>query len=251
MRQTSLCFLSAFMALPVAASPVPPVTDADREAAFQVLAHSHAHATPPVTYVEIGRLEGWDGGQAWEALSWTGGDVHRLWLRTHGEREDGKLRSADLEVLYGRAHGPWWDVVTGVRHDFRPHEGKSRTWAALGVQGLAPYKFEVALTAYASGDGQAMVKAGAEYDILLTNDLIVQPSAEVSAFGKDDALRREGAGVSSVEAGVRLRYRLTRQFAPYAGVSYEKSFGKTADYRRERNDSTSDTRWIAGLSLWF
>src|SRR5690606_39217953 len=130
-------------------------------------------------------------------------------------------------------------------------DDQSRNWAALGVQGLAPYKFETALTAYVSDDGQSQFSAEAEYDLLLTNDLVVKPSVALSAFGKNDPERGEGSGLSTIEAGLRLKYRITRQFAPYVGVSREHSFGKSADYRRHRNQPVADTRWVAGVSLWF
>jgi copper resistance protein B len=171
-------------------------------------------------------------GQAWEAQGWVGSDLNRLWLRSEGERVDSHTESADLEALYGRSVSPWWDVVAGIKHDFKP--GDSRTWAAFGVQGLAPYKFEVQATAYVGDSGRTALNLEAEYELLLTNRLILQPLVEVDVYGKDDPQRGIGSGLSTVEAGLRLRYEFTRRFAPYIGVVQERSFGDTADFRSRR-----------------
>ncbi|MGO4774190.1 copper resistance protein B, partial [Lysobacter sp. 2RAB21] len=129
--------------------PIPTPTDADRAAAFPPLSHHMQHASGLNHYLLFNRLEAADAdrgsAQAWEAQGWIGNDTDRLWLRSEGERERGHTESADLEVLYGRAISPWWDVVVGARHDFLPRQ--SQSWAAIGVQGMSPYKFEIAATA--------------------------------------------------------------------------------------------------------
>ncbi len=233
--------------------PIPPVTDADRAAAFPDLAHSMDHGSAIHHYVLIDRLETVEldrgSGEAWELQGWAGGDIDRLWFRSEGERARGHTESADLELLYGHGISPWWDLVAGVRHDFKP--GDSQTWAALGVQGMSPYKFEIEATAYLGEDGRSAASFEAEYDVLLTNRLILQPLLEVELHGKDDPRRGIGSGLSTVEAGLRLRYEVTRQFAPYIGVSHERAFGDTADYRRAEGEDPRDTRFVAGLRLWF
>ena len=233
--------------------PIPALTDADRAAAFPPLSHHMQHASELNHYLLFNRLEAVDAkhgsAQAWEAQGWIGNDTDRLWLRSEGERNDGRTESADLEALYGRAISPWWDVVIGAKHDFRPE--RSQTWAAIGVQGLSPYKFEVAATAYIGQDGRTALNVEAEYEVLLTNRLILQPLIEIDVSGKEDPLRGVGTGLSTVEAGLRLRYEFTRRFAPYIGVSRERAFGGTADYRREHGEEIDDTRVVAGLRLWF
>ncbi|HEY0505791.1 MAG TPA: copper resistance protein B [Lysobacter sp.] len=233
--------------------PIPPLTDADRAAAFPPLAHGMHHAAETNWFVLVDRLEAVDldhgSGEAWEAQAWFGSDLNRLWLRSEGERERGHTESADLEALYGRSVSPWWDVVAGVKHDFKP--GDSQTWAAFGVQGLSPYKFEVSATAYVGEAGRTAATLEAEYELLLTNRLILQPRAEVELYGRDDEARGVGSGVSTGEVGLRLRYEFTRRFAPYAGVVYERAFGKTADLRRDEGEPAGDTRLVAGLRLWF
>ena len=245
------CTPAAATAAPREAIPVP--TDADRAAAFAPLHAGHAHGTGIHSKIQFNRLEAWDAdpgsGQAWEGRAWFGGDLRRLWLRSEGERIGGSTHGADLEVLYGQATGPWWDLLAGLRHDFSP--GPSRTWAAIGVQGLAPYKFEVSATAYVGSGGHTAFNAEVEYELLFTSRLILQPLLEVELHGRDDPQRGIGSGLSTMEAGLRLRYEVTRQFAPYLGLVHERSFGGTADLRRLHDEPVRDTRWVAGLRVWF
>lgn len=234
-------------------TPIPVVTDEDRAAAVPPPNDHAVHDNTIQHYVLLNRLEVWKAdpgtGLAWEGQGWIGTDRNRLWLRSEGERADGRTEAADLEVLYGRSIATWWDLVAGVRHDFKP--GDSQSFAAIGVQGLAPQKFEVEATAYVGERGQTAARFEAEYELLLTNRLILQPLVEVNLFGKDDPARGIGSGLSTAEAGLRLRYEFTRQFAPYIGVVYERAFGGTADLRRAEGDDINDTRVVAGFRIWF
>lgn len=232
-------------------TPIPPITDADREAA-RPPAHGHDHGDRIIGTLLFDRLEAWNedgGGQAWEAQGWLGTDAHKLWLRSEGEREDGRTAHADIELLYGRPLARWWDVVAGLRHETRP--GPTRTAAALGVIGVAPYKFEVEATGYLDTSGRLSAQVEAEYDVLLTNRLILQPMIEAEWHARDDRNRGIGAGLSSMEASLRLRYEFTRRFAPYVGVVHERSFGDTADLRRDEGEPAKDTRVVAGVRFWF
>lgn len=234
-------------------TPVPVLTEADRIAAFPDVTGHPAHDDAIHSYWLLDRLEAWNSdegtGVGWEALAWVGTDLDRAWLRSEGERNDGRIESADVEVLYGRSVARWWDVVAGVRHDFG--EGPSQTFAAIGVMGLAPQKFEVEATAYIGQSGQTAARLEAEYDTLLSNRLILQWQAEAELHGKDDPRRGIGAGLSTVEAGLRLRYEFTRRFAPYIGVVHERAFGRTADFRGGEGGDTQDTRIVAGVRIWF
>lgn len=234
-------------------TPIPVLTDADRDAA-RPPTHAHPVHDNAVHYkVLFNRMEAFDAdhgtGQAWEGQAWIGTDTDRLWLRSEGERADGRTESADVEVLYGRPVSAWWDVVAGVRHDFQP--GGSRDWAAIGVVGLAPYKFEVEATAYVGQSGRTAARIEVEYELLLTNRLILQPLVEANLHGKDDERRDIGSGLSTLEAGLRLRYEFHRQFAPYIGVVHERAFGGTADLREGQGEARSDTRVVAGVRVWF
>lgn len=234
--------------------PIPALTDADRAAAFPVLrTHAMLHAPSQTGYVLFDRLEGWDtdhgSGQAWEASAWYGGDIDRLWLRSEGARSGGRTEAADLEALYGHAVSPWWDLLVGVKQDVAP--GDARTSAAFGVQGMAPYKFEVAATLYIGEGGSASARLQGEYDVLLSNRWILQPRLEAEAAFADDRAHGVGSGLSTIEAGLRLRYEISRRFAPYLGVVHERTFGATADYRRDAGDAARETRVVAGVRVWF
>ncbi|MCW0399517.1 hypothetical protein NB688_002399 [Xanthomonas sacchari] len=246
------CPASADTSLP--REPIPPITAADRAAAFPVLReHGMAHGAARTGYLLVDRLEGWDNahgsGQAWEARGWYGGDIDRLWLRSDGEREGGRTTASTLELAYGRAISPWWDMLIGARHTFA--SGRARTSAAFGVQGMAPYKFEVSAMLYVGEGGHANLYLEGEYDVLLTNRLILQPRLEAELAARDDPAHRTGSGLASVEGGLRLRYEVTRRFAPYVGVEHVRSFGDTADLRRADGEAARETRWVAGLRFWF
>jgi copper resistance protein B len=234
-------------------TPIPVLTPEDRLAAFPEVSGHAAHDRSRHSYWLADRLEAGQGhGDTvldWKASGWVGGDINRLWLRSEGAGVDGRVERGDLEVLGGHAISPWWDLVAGVRHDFG--EGPSQTFAAVGVTGLAPYKIELEATAYLGTSGQTAARIEASYDTLLTNRLILQWHAEADLYGKDDESRGIGAGLATLEGGVRLRYEVTRQFAPYVGLTWERAFGGTADLRREHLEDVGDTRLVAGVRVWF
>ena len=231
----------------------PALTDADRAAAFPDL-HGHdmsAHMDddPFAWMVMADRLE-WQQGNALarEGSAWFGHDRGRLWLRSEGERESGHATEGNVEALWGKPVNAWWDLLAGVRHDIG---NDGRDWLALGVQGLAPYKFEVQATAYLGERGQSMLQGEVEYELLLTNRLILQPRIEATAHGRSDAVRGIGSGLGEVDAGLRLRYEVRREFAPYFGIERAVRFGKTADFARAAGHDAHETRWVAGVRFWF
>ena len=236
----------------------PALTDADRAAAFPDLrGHdmgAHMDDDPFVSMLSVDRLE-WQQGDAfaWEGRAWFGHDRSRLWLRSEGEREAGHGTEANIEALWGKPVNAWWDVLAGVRHDFSNDRlgHDQQDWLALGVQGLAPYKFEVQATVYIGEGGQSMLQAEVEYELLLTNRLILQPRIEATAYGRTDAARGIGSGLGEVDAGLRLRYEIRREFAPYIGIERAYRFGRTAGFARAAGDATHETRWVAGLRFWF
>lgn len=233
--------------------PIPPITDADRAAAFPELQHQHKHGASRHSFWLLDQLEVSDTSDGteigWEGIGWVGSDLNRLWLRSKGHALDGSVEKGRIEALYGRPVLRWWDVVAGVRQDFG--SGPSRTWAAFGVQGLAPYFFEVEATAYVGESGRTALSVAAEYEMLLTNRLILTTETEANAFGKSDPEQVIGSGLSTVELGLRLRYEITRQFAPYIGFEREWSYGETADLRALTSHGRTDNRWVVGLRLWF
>jgi len=140
--------------------------------------------------------------------------------------------------------------VAGVRHD-NGRQSPDLTRAAVGFQGMAPYKFEMSAMAYLGGTRKAELAVEIEYDVLLTNRLILQPVIEASLVADDDPQHGVGKGLSSMEAGLRLRYEITRRFAPYVGFVHERVYGNTADLHRDAGEGVSESRWVAGVRLWF
>ena len=232
--------------------PVPPVTDEDRKAAFPEVEGHTVHDDVVHYYVLFDQLE-WQtvdgGGVSWDTKGWIGRDVDRLWFRTEGGGGEGRLEEAEAQVLYGRAITRWWDVVAGIRQDFRP--GPAQTWAAFGVQGLAPYWFEVEATAYVGGGGRTHLRLETEYELLLTNRVILQPLAELDIYGKDDPERGIGAGLSAIDLGLRLRYEFRRELAPYLGFVWERKFFGTADRARRAGEDVGGPALALGLRVWF
>ncbi|BBP57657.1 copper resistance protein B [Pseudomonas sp. St316] len=234
-------------------TPIPELTAADRAAVYEDHRGHAVHDSAINSFFLIDQLE-WqdaDDGSAlsWDASGWIGGDIDRLWLRSEGERLNGKTEEAELQALWGHAISPWWDVVAGVRQDFKPGDGQ--TWAAFGVQGMALYNFEAEATAFIGEGGQSAARLEGDYDILLTNRLILQPTAEVNFYGQNDPARGVGSGLSDSELGVRLRYEIRREFAPYIGVTWNRVYGNTADYTREDGEDRSEARLVLGVRMWF
>ncbi|BBC73875.1 copper resistance protein CopB [Altererythrobacter sp. B11] len=185
----------------------------------------------------------------WDAQGWTGGDTDKLWLKSEGEGAfSGAVEDAELQALWSHAIGPWFDLQTGVRYDLEPD---SRAYAVLGVQGLAPYLFELDAAAFLSDRGDLTARVEAEYDQRITQRLILQPRVEATLAAQDVPEAGLGAGLSSVEAGLRLRYEIRREFAPYVGVEYAGKFGGTADFARAAGEDPHRARLLLGLRAWF
>lgn len=234
--------------------PDPPQQEIDHPASYrQMVEMMEMDDQVRIGKVMLDRLDWRDANGAslleWDASAWYGGDYNKLWLKTEGERRDGSTEDARLEVLWDRIFTRWWSVQAGVRQDFG--EGPSRTWAAVGVEGLAPYFFDVEATAYVGDGGRTAARLSSEYDLLLTQRLVLQPQAEVNLYGKDDPERRIGSGLSDLQFGLRLRYEFRREIAPYVGLVWTKRFGKSADFARAAGDGANDLQALAGLRIWF
>ncbi len=234
-------------------TPIPPVTDADRAAVYTSHSGHQVHDSAINSYFVADKLEWQDANDgsalAWDLSGWIGGDIDRLLLRSEGERTNGKTEEAEVQALWGHAISSSWDVVAGARQDFKP--GAPQTWAAFGLQGQAISDLDVQATAFIGEAGQTAARLEADYDLLLTNDLILQPTGELNFYGKNDPQRGNGSGLSTSELGLRLRYEITPQFAPYVGVTWNRSYGKTADYAREDDEDVAEARLVVGLRLWF
>lgn len=192
--------------------------------------------------------EGGDG-YLWDIQGYYGGDLDKFWFKSEGEGSFGeKPESAEIQGLWSHAIGPWWDLQAGVRQDLT---GPERTHAVIGVQGLAPYMFEVDAAAFVSTKGDLTARVEAELDQRITQRVILQPRAEVNLSAQDVPESGIGAGLDSVELGLRLRYEFIREFAPYIGVEQEWKLGQSADYARLAGEDSSVTNYVVGIRFWF
>ncbi len=185
----------------------------------------------------------------YDLQAWYGRDYDRLVLKAEGNVDNGKIEEASTELLWSHALATYWDGQLGLRYDSGEEPGL--TWLAFGMQGLAPYWFELDITGYVGEEGRTALGLEAEYEILFTQKLILTPRIEASVYGKDDVKRGTGSGLSELSAGLRLRYEIRREFAPYAGIEWASTYGSTADYARAAGLDTRETRAVAGLRFWF
>lgn len=171
-------------------------------------------------------------------------------MKAEGEVANGKLQESQTELLWGHAISTYWDTQLGIRFD-HGQGVPNRKWLAFGVQGLAPYWFDIDATAYVGPSGRTALSLSAEYDLLITQRLVLQPRVEVNFYGKRDEAREIGSGLSDGTAGLRLKYQVTRQFVPYVGVEWAGKFGQTATFARDAGERARETRFVAGLSFRF
>lgn len=186
---------------------------------------------------------------AYDLQAWYGRDYNRAVFKSEGEYDNRKFEEMSTELSWSHAVFTFWNTQLGLRYD--SGEGSDRPWLALGIQGLAPYWFEVDVTAYVGEQGRTALSVQAEYELLLTQRLILQPQLEAELFGKDDRERGIGPGLSSVKTGLRLRYEIRRELAPYVGVEWAGMFGDTADYAKAAGMDSNETMAVVGLRLWF
>jgi copper resistance protein B len=186
---------------------------------------------------------------AYDLLAWYGRDYDRAVLKAEGDVDGSSLQEVRTELLWGHAVASFWDTQFGVRYDNGVDPG--RGWLAFGVQGLAPYWFGVDAAAYVRDAGHSALRLSADYELLLTQRLILQPRLEANFYGKRDAIRALGSGLSNLVVGMRLRFEIRREFAPYVGIEWTGKYGATADYARALGDAGDETRLVAGVRFWF
>jgi copper resistance protein B len=188
-------------------------------------------------------------GYRWEGEAWFGGDINRLVLKSEGEGTRGEgVETAEAQALYSRAVGVYTDVQVGVRQDFEP---RGRTYATVGFETLLPYWFSVEGAAFLSAKGDLLGRLEGTYDLRLTNRLILQPRAELNFAAQNTPATQTGSGLSNAELGLRLRYEIRREFAPYVGISWDRQLGRTADYARARGDDPEATSVVFGIRAFF
>jgi copper resistance protein B len=188
----------------------------------------------------------------WDVQGWIGNDDDKLYLKSEGEMSlDGgsRVEEAEVELLYSRNISKFWDLQLGVRQDFRPRP--ERTFAAIGLQGLAPYWFEIDATTYLSEDGDLSATVEAEYEVMLTQRLVVIPRVETGLSLQDVPEYEQWQGITDVTLGARLMYQISRKFAPYVGVTWNRKVGETAHEIDKEGGDISSSGLVAGIRFWF
>ena len=198
-----------------------------------------------------GRTDGSDSGLRWDGEAWMGTDMNRLWIKSEGFAGNGKVNDGDVEAFYDRPipRTRYFDAQIGVREDL--DSGPRRTWGAIGIEGLAPYFFHIAPTFYFRDGGHVAGRLTATYDLLITQRLIAQPELEMNFYSKRDVQRLIGSGFSDLDTGLRLRYEISRKFAPYIGFAYTRNYGETANLIRQSGGRIAEPQLIFGLRIWY
>jgi copper resistance protein B len=235
---------------------IPPITDADRAAAFPDVDGHMSHGGGVRAYVLVDELEWRTGGGAsgshWDVDGWVGGDRDRLWFRAEGvgdgDPSGPRFQELHGHLLWGRPLSRWWTGVAGLRVDGRP--GDPQAWAAFGLQGIAPYRVHLEVTGYVGGGGRTQLRADAAHDLRLTRRLVAQTRLEATLAGKSDDVRGIGKGLTATEVGVRVRYEIRRDLAPYVGVTWHRTYGDTAAHERAHGGSAASGRIVFGLRVW-
>jgi copper resistance protein B len=181
--------------------------------------------------------------------AWFGQTYDRAVLKAEGDIENGDLAEARTELLWGHAIAPYWDTQVGLRYD--SGEGPNRTWLAAGIEGLAPYWFDLEVTGYVGQSSRTALRVDASYEMLMTQRLILEPRLEANFYGKDDLERGLGSGLADLTLALRLRYEVRRELAPYFGIEWINQYGGTEDLTRAAGKDPSDSRIVMGLRFWF
>lgn len=242
-------------------APPPPPTDHAADAVYGAAAmaasraavhREHGGMAMHMVLFNLAEAQVRDGrdGYRWDAEGWWGGDINRFVVKSEGEGRFGRpAEDAEVQALYSRAVGPYFDLQGGVRQDVAA--GPKRTYAAIGVEGLAPYMFETEASLFLSDKGDLLARAEAWYDQRITQRLIAQPRVELNFAGQNVPEQRIGRGLSTAELGLRLRYEIAREFAPYVGVSWDRKIGDTARYAREDGEGRGGAAAVFGVRAWF
>ena len=219
-----------------------------RGAGRPILMDSHRLSSLLIDELALARVDG-ETAVPYEIEAWFGRTYDRVVLKAEGDFESGDLAEARTELLWGHALAAYWDTQLGVRFD--SGEGPSRTWLAAGIEGLAPYRFDVEVTGYVGESSRTALRVDASYDMLLTQRLIFEPSLEANFYGTDDSERQLGSGLADITLALRLRYEIRRELAPYLAIERIELFGGTEDLARAAGRDPGDTRVLLGLRYWY
>jgi copper resistance protein B len=233
--------------------PLPPANVMPEMPYAQMASMMEMNDASRLARILVDQFEFRDGGGArggvWDAQGWYGNDYDKLWVKSEGEWPSGALARGCAELLWDRIATRWWSLQGGARYDFGAGRGKG--WAALGVQGLAPYWVDVEATLYVGSAGSLAARFKAETDLRFTQRLILQPKLEVNAYSRPDRARDQGTGLADFEVGLRLRYEIRRELAPYLGVVWMRRFGESAQLVRTAGEVAHELQWVVGVRFWF
>lgn len=225
---------------------------------FAIFIASSAHSSgmdddPLITFFEADQHEYQhkDGANTlvWDINAWIGRDLNKFWLKTEGKKNSEETESAEIQLLYGKAISPFWDVRAGISHHTNPKP--SRDWAVIGVLGVAPYLLEVDASLFIGKSGRLLLSIETEYEYMFSQRLVLSPKIELTINNKDDAEVGNGKGLSEVEFGLRLSYEIEREFAPYIGLNWEGKYGNSADFAKAEGEKTSGVKSVIGVRYWF
>lgn len=212
-----------------------------------IMAHGHGSWAVLVDQLEY---QSDHEAYAYDVQAWYGSSYDRFVVKAEGDIKEDVVQESSTELLWSHAQTAYFDSLLGARVDYS-RDGDEHEWLALGLQGLAPYWFETDINAYVDDQGQVLISAGAEYDLLITQKWLLQPSAALNWYAKDDLENEIGAGLSDLTFGLRLRYEISPKFAPYVGVEWTNSYGDAADFLEAKGHDRNTQQWVAGLKFWF
>jgi len=213
---------------------------------------------PVTTRLYVQRLEYRDGigsGNGDDSFIWDdaqiriGRDLNKVVLRSSGAVEDGTVEEGRIGLLYSRAVLPYWDLQLGWRHDFKPEP--QRDWFSIGLAGIAPYEFDSDIFASIGRSGRVELDLEFERELLLTQRWVIAPAIEANWSSKDDPEVGTGSGLTELELGLRVRYRINKNLAPYAGIAWTGLFGDTADFAKLEDQDTRAWQWTIGIKAWY
>lgn len=224
--------------------------------ALSLNAFGHESDDPLLAHVMFDHIELQDSNDNPAQLGaqmWVGKTINKFWLKTeveqhHDEDRNNSTYSSETQALYSRAFSPFWDFQIGALHKTTAN---SRNWGVIGVQGLAPYWFDIDVALFVGKSNRIAARFSAEYELLFTQHLVLTPNIEVNVYGQNDAETGTGSGLSDIKTGMRLRYEIRREFAPYIGINYSKNVGNSATYAKNNGEAISDTELVIGLRVWF
>lgn len=225
---------------------------------IQSHAASHMHDNPNFWSIDAEKLQlaqqhhqndDQYSGQ-YDVRIWYGNSANRLYINNEGELQKQKLTDASSEIAWWHAIAPYWNTSLGFKQDYG-HEQRDQSWTSIGINGVAPYWFDVGANLYVSKDGDTQLKLSGSYDLYISQKLVLQPEIETTFYGKNNAAYQYGSGLSSIGSGFKLRYDITPQISPYIGFEHERFFGKTADYLRQDHEATHDSQIAVGLRFWY